>query len=90
MAGFARRMCWDVTYGLDIQSPNPAMWSEEGAMDKCPPASAHCMNWTKTIWRGFQHFHTHAGILRRSYVVLHRIIGRSLPFSRIIFGLFFR
>ncbi len=30
-------------------------------MQKCPPPPVKCMNWTKAIWRGFQHFHTHAG-----------------------------
>ena len=44
-----------------MQNPNPAMWAEEAAMNKCPPPPAKCMNWTKTLWRPFQHFHTHAG-----------------------------
>jgi hypothetical protein len=22
-------MCWDITFGLDVQDPNPQMWSEE-------------------------------------------------------------
>ena len=42
-----------------------ALWhgtgSEENGQNKCPPAPAKCYNWTKTLWRGFQHFHTHAG-----------------------------
>jgi hypothetical protein len=57
-------VCWDITYGLDVQNPNPAMWSEEINMNKCPPAQVggqRCTNWTKTLWRPFQHFHTHAG-----------------------------
>lgn len=54
-------MCWDITYGLDMQNPNPAMWSEEDGMRNCPPPPAKCFNWTKTLWRPFQHFHTHAG-----------------------------
>ena len=51
--------------GLDVQNPNPAMWTEENNMNKCPPApppgGQRCSNWTKTLWRPFQHFHTHAG-----------------------------
>lgn len=58
-------MCWDITYGLDMQNPNPAMWSEEDGLAKCPPpphgGPGKCMNWTKTLWRPFQHYHTHAG-----------------------------
>ena len=51
-------MCWDVTYGLDVQNPNPQMWSEEyGQQNTCPT----CGVWTKTLWRPFQHYHTHAG-----------------------------
>ena len=41
-----------------------ALWhtgSEENGQNKCPPSPAKCYNWTKTLWRGFQHFHTHAG-----------------------------
>ena len=52
-------MCWDITYGLDVHNPNPQMWSEEDGMNVCH--SSNCSNWTKTLWRPFQHFHTHAG-----------------------------
>jgi hypothetical protein len=53
-------MCWDVTYGLDVQNPNPQIWSQELGQGGCHNSS-QCSNWTKTLWRPFQHFHTHAG-----------------------------
>ena len=50
-------MCWDITYGLDVQDPNPQIWSEEIGEHSCH--STNCSNWTKTLWRPFQHFHVH-------------------------------
>ena len=28
-------MCWDITYGLDVQDPNPQIWSEEIGEHSC-------------------------------------------------------
>jgi hypothetical protein len=50
-------MCWDITYGLDVHDPNPQMWSEEHGVK----TDGTCRGWSKTLWRAFQHFHTHAG-----------------------------
>ena len=64
-------MCWDITYGLDVQDPNPQIWSEEIGEHSCH--STNCSNWTKTLWRPFQHFHV---LLEGCFLELSRCPSR--------------
>ena len=56
----ANRMCWDITYGLDIQSPNPGMCEcSQIALQRCNDAALPILIlrhvcFVRALWHGTQ------------------------------------